>query len=141
MHGRESYSSLCKIRMADMTWRSIDSQSDLDAFNQQVYWDDSETLEYHATPENEPYFPADVSRSGFVHKNVRILCRINAGEVQNLEMVWIHCDSFTSRFLEHPFMSGRVDSLKRVEILDSKKSTQMRCARLIYRFVGDDVPE
>lgn len=57
-------------------------------------------------------------------------------------MVWIHCDWSTRRFLDHPHMSGRVDSLKRVEILDAKRSTQMRCSRVIYRFVAEtDVSE
>jgi hypothetical protein len=57
-------------------------------------------------------------------------------------MVWIHCDWFTSHFLDHPQMSGRVDGLKRVEILDSQQATKMRCARLIYRFVAEaDVKE
>ena len=52
-------------------------------------------------------------------------------------MVWIHCDWSTGHFLDHPFMSGHVDSLKRVEIWDAKRSTLMRCYRLIFRYVAE----
>ena len=125
-----------------MSWRAIETQTDLDSLDKRVCWEDSETVEYYATARNDDYFPSDVSRSGYSHKNVHILCRVCSSEAAYLEMVWIHCDWFTSPFLDHPHMAGRVDSLKRVEILDAHRSTQMRCARVIYRFVAEaDVRE
>jgi len=125
-----------------MSWHTIESQDELDALNKRVCWEDSETVVYFATARNEDYFPSDVSRSGYILKNVHVLCRICSQEAGYLEMVWIHCDWFTSHFLDHPYMSGRVDSLKRVEVLDAQRSTQMRCARVIYRFVAEaDVTE
>jgi hypothetical protein len=125
-----------------MSWLAIETQDDLNALDKIVCWEDSGTVDYYATARNEVYFPQDVSRSGHANKNIRVLCRICSLEASYLEMVWIHCDWFTSPFLDHPHMKGHVDSLKRVEILDADRSTQMRCARLIYRFVTDvDVTE
>ena len=115
-----------------MFWHAIETQADLDSLDKRVCWEDSDTVEYYATTRNEDYFPSDVSRSGYIHKNVHVLCRICSPEAAYLAMVWIHCDWFTGRFLDHPHMSGRVDSLKRVEILDVKRSTQMRCSRVIW---------
>ena len=120
-----------------MPWHAIETQSDLDTLDQRVCWEDSETVEYYATARNEDYFPSDVSRSGYGHKNVHVLCQVSSPEAAYLEMVWIHCDWFNGHFLDHPHMSGRVDRMKRVEILDAQRSTQMRCARIIYRFVAE----
>jgi hypothetical protein len=120
-----------------MCWQSIGSQADLDALNRRVCWEDSESVEYYATPRNEPYFPSDISRSGYLHKNLHVLCRVCSQEAAFLEMVWIHCDSIAGHFLDHPHLSGRVDSLKRVEVMDAEKSTQMRCSRLIYGFLPE----
>lgn len=125
-----------------MPWNIIETQADLDSLNKRVCWEDSETVEYYATARNEDYFPSDVSRSGYSHKNVHVLCRVCSREAAYLEMVWIHCDWSSGPFLDQPYMSGRVDSLKRVEILDAKRSTQMRCSRVIYQFVAEaDVTE
>jgi hypothetical protein len=120
-----------------MSWRSIESQADLDALNQRICWEDSETVEYYATPRNEPYFPSDISRSGYPCKNVHVLCRICSREAAFLEMVWIHCDWVATNFLDRPHLFGRLDSLKRVEIMDVKRETRMRCSRLIYRFLSE----
>jgi hypothetical protein len=124
------------------SWQTIESQADLNALDKRVCWEDSGTVEYYASTKNEKYFPSDVSRSGYANKNIHVLCRICSNEAAYLEMVWVDCDWFTCRFLDCPHMSGRVDTLKRVEVLDAKRSTMMRCSRLIYRFLQEaDVAE
>ena len=120
--------------MNSTPWSIIDSQADLDRFNQSVCWEDTSTVEYYGTLRNEPHFPNEVSRSGFANKNVHLLCDTSRGCVQ---MVFIDCDWLSSTFLEHPFFTGRVDSLKRVEVMESDGAMAMRCSRLIYRFVAD----
>ena len=97
----------------------METQADLEPLDKRVCREDSETVEYYVTTRNDDYFPSDVSRSGCIHKNVHVLCRICSREAVYLEMVWIHCDSFTGHFLDHPYMAGCVDSLKRVEILEA----------------------
>jgi hypothetical protein len=121
-----------------MFWQTIESQGDLDTLNRRVCWEDLETVEYYATPRNEPYFPPDIARSTYHHKNIHILCRLSYPELLYLEMVWIHCDWVEGYFLEHPQLSGRVDRLKRVEILNDWKRTDMRCARLMFRFLPEE---
>jgi len=124
------------VGLKKMDWKTVDSQDELDELDAKVCWEDSDTVEYYAKIPNEPYFPSDVSRSGYEHKNVHVLCRVDSQAGQYLEMVFIHCDWFCSSFAEKVSMKGRVDTLKRVDIQDRKKSTLMRCARLIYRFFG-----
>ena len=75
-----------------MHWNVIDSQSDLNALDKSVCWEDSSSIEYYAITGNEPFFPSDVSRSGYIHKNVHILCGICSSKAAYLEMVWIDCD-------------------------------------------------
>ncbi len=120
-----------------MSWLAIETQADLDFLDKKVCWEDSKSVEYYATARNEDYFPPDVSRSGYDHKNIHVLCRVCSQEAAYLEMVWIHCDQSTGHFLDHPHMSGRVDCLKRVEILGAKGWPLMRCSRVIYRFVAE----
>jgi hypothetical protein len=121
-----------------MTWTPIDTSDDLRRLDQAVCWEDSETLEYYASFQNEDFFPSDVSRSGYMNKNIHVLCRADSQLGPYLEMVLIDCDWHGSRFLDNPCMSGSVDSLKRVQIEDAKGATVMRCSRLIYRFLPAD---
>jgi hypothetical protein len=120
-----------------MDWNAVDSQADLDALGTSVCWEDSESIEYYALTGNEPYYPSDVSRSGYRHKNVHVLCRICSPKAAYLELVFIDCDRFSSYFLDNPHIRGYVDSLKRVEILDHRNDFDMRCSRLIYRFLDE----
>ena len=121
-----------------MDWNVVDSQADLDKLDESVYWDDSESVEYYALTGNEPFFPSDVCRSGYVHKNVHVLCRIcSRTGAYYLELVCIDSDHFSSFFLDHPHMHGHVDSLKRVDILDHRNDIAMRCSRVIYRFLDE----
>ena len=125
-----------------MEWKSVDTQSDLDKLDNSVCWEDSKVLEYYAKFSNESYFPSDVSRSGWVNKNIHILIEAVAGTAPYLEIVLIDCDHFSSLFLERILFQGRVDSLKRIEIIDYKDNLVMRCSRLIYRFLTEeDIPQ
>ncbi len=117
-----------------MNWIVVNSQVDLDDLNSSVCWEDSESIEYYATIRDEEYFPNDVSRSGYVNKNIHLLCQVCSSRERYLEMVLIDCDRLAPRFLDRPFMNGRVDTLKRIEIVDYRGDLRMRCSRLIYRF-------
>jgi len=121
-----------------MDWRSIDSQVDLDELAESTCWEDSETLEFYATQAVEDYFPADVSRSGYTKMNLHLLLDACSARQPYLEMVFVDCDRTDIHFLTHFFVRGRVDGLKRVELEDGKGQMQLRCSRLIYRFVEDN---
>jgi hypothetical protein len=54
-------------------WEIIETQSDLGGLDQSVCWEDSRVLEYYGKFSNEAYFPAEVSRSGRIGKNIHIL--------------------------------------------------------------------
>ena len=118
-----------------MDWNAVNSQADLDALNKSVCWEDSRSIEYYALTADEPFFPSDVSRSGYVHKNIHVLCEICSSRAAYIEMVWIDCDHTSSSFLDYPHMNGCVDSLKRITIIDVRNDMKMRCSRLIYRFL------
>ena len=119
-----------------MNWTAVNSTEDLNRLDDAVCWEDSQTVEYYATIRTEDFFPSDVSRSGYIKKNVYVLCKADSPSGPYLEMVFIDCDSYSSHFLDRPYMSGRVDSLKRVVIEDHKGDIAMRCSRLIYRFLS-----
>jgi hypothetical protein len=121
-----------------VNWIIVNSNEDLNKLNDAVCWADSETIEYYGTIRNEAFFPNDVSRSGQINKNVHVLCRACSAHGRYLEMVLIDCDLLGSRYLDQPYMSGRVDNLKRVYIENAEGSTVMRCSRLIYRFLLDE---
>jgi hypothetical protein len=110
----------------------------LNQLDRQVCWEDSETVEYYAKISNEDYFPFNISRSGYVNKNIHILCQSDSSKGPYLEMVLIDCDHFSASFAENITMNGRVDALKRIEIYDYNETLQMRCSRMIYRFLTED---
>ena len=120
-----------------MDWIAVDSQADLDKLDKSVCWRDCSSIEYYALTACEPYYPSDVSRSCYVHKNIHVLCRICSPVVAYLELVLIYCDFCSPFFLDGPHMQGHVDSLKRIEILDHRNDIAMRCSRLIYRFLDE----
>ena len=125
-----------------MEWINVDTQIDLDNFDQSVCWEDSEVLEYYAKLSNESYFPSDISRSGWINKNIHILIESDSDKAPYLEIVLVDCDHFSSLFLEQLSFQGRVDSMKRIEITGYKDTLEMRCSRLIYRFLAEeDMPK
>jgi hypothetical protein len=124
-----------------MHWKTVDTQRDLDELDRTVCWEDSQTLEYYAKYSNEPYFPSDVSRSGYENMNVHVLCRTLCKPAPFLEIALIDCDRMAASALERLTMRGRVDQLKRVELLGSGDSLNLRCSRLMYRFLSrEEVP-
>ncbi len=122
----------------DQTWRRVDCQSDLDAFDSAVCWEDSETLEFYGSSRNERYFPEDISRSGYQHPNLHLWCRVDSPHGEFLHIVLVDCDRYCSGFISSPYFRGQVDSLRRIEVHDARGTIQMRCSRLIYRFSRDD---
>lgn len=122
------------------TWTAVDSQGDLDRLESSVCWEDSETIEFYGHSRNEHYFPSDVSRSGRHHPNVHLFCRVDSPLGSFVHIVMIDCDWYYPNWISHPYFRGRADTLRRIEIYDGHQSTQMRCSRLIYRFLRDDEP-
>jgi hypothetical protein len=121
-----------------LAWTSVDSQADLDRLDKLVCWEDSRTVEYYGTQANASYFPPDTNRSGHQNKNVHVLCEVSAHGIRFLELALIDCDWLAENFLENISLAGRVDTLKRVEVWNSNKSTLLRCSRLLYRFLPSD---
>jgi hypothetical protein len=119
-----------------MSWTSVDTCEDLDRLANENCWEDSETLEFYASPYVAEYFPDDISRSGYRNMNIHVLIDACSSSGSILEMVFIDADWTSLSYLTEPFVSGRVDSLKRVYIEDHKGDTRMRCSRLIYRFLS-----
>ncbi len=119
-----------------MKWRTIDSQQDIESLEKSVCWEDSEVIAYFASDEDQPYFPSDVSRSGYMRKNLHLICASDSSAGPFLEMVFIHTDSVVGDFLERPVLGGRVDSLRRVELRDFGDRVMLRCGRLLYRFLA-----
>ena len=118
-----------------MKWCTIDSQQDLESLEKGVCWEDSEVLAYFASDENQPFYPSDVSRSGYIRKNLHLVCSSVSSAGSFLELVFIHADSINGAFLERPVLNGRVDSLRRVELRDFGGRVMLRCGRLLYRFL------
>lgn len=121
-----------------MGWSTIDSQNDLNNFDQSVCWDDSEVLEYYGKITNESYFPNDISRSGYTNKNIHVFIKSDSNQAPYMEMVLIDCDYLNMYFIENISFQGYVDRLKRIEITEKKSSLLMRCSRMIYRFLKED---
>ncbi len=121
-----------------MDWIIVNTNDDLKKLDESVCWEDSKSVEYHATIRNSDYFPNDISRSGYQNKNIFLLIDTCSAPEPFLEMVFIDCDHYSQGFLDHPFMLGRVDILKRVEIENEEGSMMMHCSRLIYRFLSDE---
>ena len=119
-----------------MPWKSIDNGDDLHWLDRAACWEDATTLEVYALGRNESYFPTDVSRSGYINKNLHLFFEIDSPHGDHLHLVLIDCDDYSVDFIENPFFTGRVDTLKRVEVTDYKEVTRMRCSRLIYQFLS-----
>ena len=120
-----------------MDWKYVDTQNDLDFFAQSVCWDDSELLEFCGDWQEGTYFPHDISRSGYRHLHLHVLYDVCSAPDKYLHLVLICCEHFSGMFLRQSSWSGKVDTLKRVEIYGWKNSLEMRCARMVYRFLPE----
>lgn len=117
-----------------LDWATIDSARDLQYLDRLAIWEDSQVMEYYARFGHERFFPNDVCRSGHEFRNLHILCHASpTTSVGWVELVFIQCEFIVFDFFDNLFFRGHVDSLKRVELLDWRGSTVLRCARLIYR--------
>lgn len=123
--------------MIHSDWMFIENQDDLDKLNGSFDWGEgATTVEVFACRKNEDYFPKIISR-GFDGLNVHLLIQLLEDEEPDfVEFVLIDCDELNAHYCTMPHFSGRVDSLKRVTLEDTS-GRQMRCARLIYRYVTD----
>ncbi len=120
-----------------MTWISVDTIEDLEKLAEENCWEDSETLEFYASPFVEKYFPDDVSRSGYRNMNIHVLIDACSSMGPILEIVFIDADWTSLSYLTQLFIGGHIDTLKRVYIEDYKGDTEMRCSRLIYRYLQE----
>ena len=118
-----------------MLWTSIDNSDELSQFERSVFWEDATTQEVFIIGRNEPYFPEDISRSGYEHKNVHLLIDAEIENRGHIHIVLIDCESYTSGFIDNLSFNGFVDGLKRVEVGEHDHYIRMRCSRLIYRAV------
>jgi hypothetical protein len=118
-----------------VAWTTIDSQADLDALDRAVCWEDSRVVEYHAGSALRPYYPTDVSRSGYCFKDIHVLLEACSSRGAFLELVFIHCEWVGANAFEHLALRGRVDTLRRVVLREQDGPDLLRCARLIYRWL------
>jgi hypothetical protein len=118
-------------------WKTIDGQTDLDELDAAVCWEDSRAREYWASAATQPYFPADVSRSGYDHKNLHVLLETCSSVAPFLELVFVHCDRIAQDAFDRLELRGRVDSLRRIELRTDDGSPLLRCARIVYRWLTD----
>jgi hypothetical protein len=117
-----------------MNWTNIDVQGDLQRLDESVCWEDTTVLEYYATSALAPGLPSDVSRSGYVHPNLYVLLDAACGaDLPWLELALMHCDRIGADALSRLHLGGRVDTLRRVEVVSHDGSVLLRCARLAYR--------
>lgn len=123
-------------------WQLIEDQTGLDSLDGSVNWSDAEPVAFVADtqPEN-PLFPPDVARSGYLHANIRLLLYVATSRGSHLELVLVDCDKIDSHVFRRLTLRGRVDSLKRVEVESSVGERELRCSRLMYRFIDVDQNE
>ncbi|THU00207.1 hypothetical protein E9531_10560 [Lampropedia puyangensis] len=123
-----------------MTWIKIDTASDLELLNQSNCWDDSTTLKFYASNKDYDYFPPDrAAVGGFFSFNIHLLLEACSADKPILELVFIGADWTNLQYLSSPhFFNSRIDKLKRVYIESSNGDTEMRCSRLIYRYMEEN---
>ncbi len=124
--------------MSTPPWKSVDTQSDLDALQASICWDDSEFIESYSTRFSLPDFPTDINRSGYASFNLFLLLDACCGDDDWLELAFVQAEHYTEFYLQNAHMVGHVDSLMRVEITSAHTGVSMRCARLLYRFRNGD---
>jgi hypothetical protein len=120
-------------------WALVDTQAQLQALDESVCWEESEPVALLGdTSVGHASLPADVSRSGYINWNLRVLFFVRHALGSHLEIFCIDCDEFSAAHLRDFTLLGRVDSLKRVDVSDENGRRLLRCSRLMYRFVELD---
>jgi hypothetical protein len=114
-----------------MGWSTIDTQTQLDALEKSVCWEDVRLLEYHAGRGVRAHYPSDVSRSGYERLDVHVLLETDDGKF--LELAFLHCERLGPDAFERLHLRGTVDSLKRVELRSSRESVLLFAGRVLYR--------
>jgi hypothetical protein len=116
------------------SWKSVDSQQDLEELDHYLWDHDKETVEFYGKLGQEKYFPADVSRRGYNDKNLHVLVKVGVPAPQPyLELVFIAYEYIGRDFIDKVHARGKIDSLKRITIEDDG----VKCGRLIYRWVNE----
>lgn len=124
------------------SWKAIDSQAELSSLDASINWDDAEAVAFVGqTDSTNSLLPTDVARSGYINWNVRVLLFVADRRGSHLEVMLIDCDDIGPGLFAGWTLSGRVDSLKRIEITDSAGERRLRCSRLAYRFIDVDQQE
>jgi hypothetical protein len=119
---------------SSLSWRVVETQSELDDLLQRVVWEDAEVVAFvGGTLDDLELLPKDVSRSGYSSCNVRVLLQILMPYASHLELVLTACDAIS---LGPQFsIRGRIDSLGRLEVCDREDRRMLRCSKLSYRFL------
>jgi hypothetical protein len=122
-----------------VSWTPIDSQAELESLDDHGFWEDAETVAFvGSTVSDHALFPRDVSRSGHLNWNIRILLQVGHLEGSHLEILLVDCDEFSSSLFRGFSLRGRVDFLKRVEVDGHEGRRLLRCSRVMYRFLSVD---
>ena len=121
------------------SWTPIESPAELESLDDHGLWDDAETVAFVGdTVSNQEIFPRDVSRSGYINWNIRVLLYVGHADGSHLEVMLVDCDEFSSSLLRNFSLRGQVDSLKRVEVCGRDGRRLLRCSRMMYRFMSID---
>ena len=122
-----------------MNWFTIDTKQDLEALDYSNCWEDSQVVEICSSRGMKSYFPNDISLSGCNDLNLHVLVEADSSNGSHLELVFVSCEKFCSS-LSISHLSGFVDTLKRVEVQDYNGAAEIKCARLLYRYVEVEEP-
>ncbi|MBS2026460.1 MAG: hypothetical protein JST54_01030 [Deltaproteobacteria bacterium] len=122
--------------MAQVDWTPVNSQSDLEALDRAICWEDSNVLEAYTTHAVAPGLPTDVSRSGYGHGNLYVLMNETCNKRGVVELAFLEVNQLGANALTHLHLRGRIDSLKRVEVLTCRGEFLLPCARVAFRYPG-----
>lgn len=119
-----------------MTWKSIDTQQELDELNAAFCWRDAKVLQYHATSFVPPDLSASASGAKGEHLNVYVLLDGGTSGTRFIELALLHCDKTGVDAFATLHLSGQMDPLRDVTINAADGSVLLHCARLAHRRVN-----
>ena len=133
---------MTSFQVKQQPWRSIDCQDDLSSLDGAINWDDAEAVALVGQRDSGNHsLASDVARSGYVNWNLRVLFFVAHQNGSHLELMLVDCDETGAGLFAGFSLNGRVDRLKRVEVLSSSGHRKLRCSRLMYRFMDIDQRE